>query len=253
MIGIDLTTKRGFVAAFQERRPVLLGEGKSFPELVGLARAQSGEACLAATAVVAVPAWANDEERKGVAELARAAGLGKLRLINRPTAVALAYFALQPGERSTLLVLELEADHFDVTVLTKTPSGFDVLATDGNTELTPLIASDQAKLWSEIESAIRRVLKQTGTEPQRLDDLLCAGRADLIELIRTPLAGALGREVSTQVRPEHAVALGAAVQAGLLARGVGQAPVPEPVAPSPRSGGCLVVAAILLAAIFVLL
>jgi molecular chaperone DnaK (HSP70) len=253
MIGIDLTSKRGFVAAYHETGPTILGEGKSLDELVGIARARLGAACVETTAVLAVPAWSNDEQRKAVADQARSAGLKKIRLLNRPTAVALAYFAMRPAERSTLLVIELEEDHFDLTVLSKTHAGFDVLGTDGNAKLTPSITSDPAKLFGEIEASARRVLKLTGVGAEKLDDILCAGTADLLKPIQAQFASAFGREASTQIQPEHAAALGASVHAKLVERGVGQPAAAHQTAPSPRGGGCLVLLAILLAAVLLLL
>jgi molecular chaperone DnaK (HSP70) len=240
MIGIDLSENGGFVAAFQRNRPTILGEGGSIAELVQIAKGQAGEESLLSTVAITVPAWFNDVQRKSVFEEAKAAGLTKIRLINRPTAVAFAYSALDPAERTALLVLEFQKDRLDVTVLAKTPEGFEVLGADGGATSDGLTVSDPDKLFGELESAIDRVLKHAGVEREQLSDLLCAGCADRIEAIQTKLAGAFGRKGSTRVQPERAAALGAAVIAALIQRGAGAPVVPQQTEGAPtRGSGCL--------------
>jgi molecular chaperone DnaK (HSP70) len=251
MIGIDITTERGVVAAFQESKPAVLGEGKAIEQLAALARARLGDASLDAVALLAVPAWYNDEQRK-------AAGLKHPRLINRPTAVALAYAALHPADRPTVLVLDVEDERFDVAVLSRSDQGFELLGADGCMELNPITASDPAALAGEIESTALRALKQAGIGLEQLGGILGAGRPGRITAIQSRLATALGRPVSTQIRPEHAAALGAAVQAGLItSRGAEPSSTATPTtsaapAKSPRGGGCLVLLAVLLAALYFL-
>lgn len=82
-------------------------------------------------AVITVPAYFNDAQRKATKEAGTIAGLNVLRIINEPTASALAYGLDKKGEEK-VLVYDLGGGTFDVTVLEIGDGTFEVLATDGN-------------------------------------------------------------------------------------------------------------------------
>ena len=82
-------------------------------------------------AVITVPAYFNDEQRKATKDAGTIAGLNVLRIINEPTASALAYGLEKKGEEK-VLVYDLGGGTFDVTVLEIGDGTFEVLSTDGN-------------------------------------------------------------------------------------------------------------------------
>jgi molecular chaperone DnaK len=82
-------------------------------------------------AVITVPAYFNDAQRKATQEAGTIAGLNVLRIINEPTAAALAYGLDKKGEEK-VLVYDLGGGTFDVTVLEIGDGTFEVLSTDGN-------------------------------------------------------------------------------------------------------------------------
>jgi molecular chaperone DnaK len=82
-------------------------------------------------AVITVPAYFNDSQRKATQEAGAIAGLNVLRIINEPTASALAY-GLDSKAEETVLVYDLGGGTFDVTTLEISDGTFEVLSTDGN-------------------------------------------------------------------------------------------------------------------------
>ena len=95
---------------------------------------EDAEAYLGATvtdAVITVPAYFNDAQRKATQEAGAIAGLNVLRIINEPTASALAY-GLDSKAEETVLVYDLGGGTFDVTTLEISDGTFEVLSTDGN-------------------------------------------------------------------------------------------------------------------------
>ncbi|MQA06467.1 MAG: Hsp70 family protein [Streptosporangiales bacterium] len=84
--------------------------------------------------VVTVPAYFDDARRKATLDAAEIAGLNALRLVNEPTAAAVAY-GLDEIDHSTCLVYDLGGGTFDVTVMRIAGGDFDVLATDGDRNL----------------------------------------------------------------------------------------------------------------------
>lgn len=85
-------------------------------------------------AVITVPAYFSDSARLATRQAARLAGLDVLRLINEPTAAALAY-GLDQGKEGLYLIYDLGGGTFDVTLLTLTQGVFHVLSTAGDTQL----------------------------------------------------------------------------------------------------------------------
>jgi len=85
-------------------------------------------------AVITVPAYFNDSQRQATKDAGRIAGLEVMRIINEPTAAALAY-GLEKGHDQTILVYDLGGGTFDVSILEIGDGVFDVLSTDGDTRL----------------------------------------------------------------------------------------------------------------------
>src|SRR5690606_33551905 len=85
-------------------------------------------------AVVTVPAYFNDAQRQATKDAGRIAGLEVLRIINEPTASALAY-GIDKEKEATILVYDLGGGTFDVSILTLGDGVFEVRATSGNNRL----------------------------------------------------------------------------------------------------------------------
>ena len=85
-------------------------------------------------AVITVPAYFNDSQRQATKDAGKIAGLEVLRIINEPTAAALAY-GLDKDEDETILVFDLGGGTFDVSILDLSDGTFEVLATNGDTHL----------------------------------------------------------------------------------------------------------------------
>lgn len=86
-------------------------------------------------AVITVPAYFNDAQRKATKDAGTIAGLQVERIINEPTAAALAYGLDKQDKEETILVYDLGGGTFDVSILAIGGGSFDVIATSGNNKL----------------------------------------------------------------------------------------------------------------------
>ena len=87
-------------------------------------------------AVITVPAYFNDSQRQATRDAGRLAGLEVLRIVNEPTAAALAYgIGLDPAEEKTVAVYDLGGGTFDISILRIQQGIFEVLSTNGDTYL----------------------------------------------------------------------------------------------------------------------
>jgi molecular chaperone DnaK len=243
--------------------------------------------------VITVPANFDDGQRQATREAATIAGLDAIRLINEPTAAALAY-GLSRGFQGHALVFDLGGGTFDVTVLEITDGVYEVKATGGDPALGGedfdlkivdwllaqvddqhrelvhrdvvsmrrlKVAAEQAKRelteYEEtlvslarlgdhnqparklvgLETALTRaffeqlceplsrrciavcesVMKEARMDPRSVGAVLLVGGMTRVPLIRRLVADFFGRAPSTEVNPDEAVALGAAIHAGELA------------------------------------
>ncbi|NCP10357.1 MAG: molecular chaperone DnaK, partial [Sphingomonadales bacterium] len=238
-------------------------------------------------AVITVPAYFNDAQRQATKDAGKIAGLEVLRIINEPTAAALAY-GLDKSENKTIAVYDLGGGTFDVSVLEVGDGVFEVKSTNGDTFLggedfdakivefladtfkksegidlrsdklalqrlkeaaekakielssaqttevnLPFITADQngpkhlvktitrSDLEKLVDDLIKRTLdpckkamKDAGID--KVDEVVLVGGMTRMPKVRETVEKFFGREPHTGVNPDEVVAMGAAIQAGVL-------------------------------------
>ncbi len=241
-------------------------------------------------AVITVPAYFSDSQRTATRDAGVIAGLEVLRIINEPTAAALAY-GLDKEEDQTILVFDLGGGTFDVSILELGDGVFEVKATSGNNRLggddfderlvnymaeefkkehgidlrndkmalqrlreaaekakielsglmsanvnLPFITADQDgpkhldmtitrakfnELTHDLVEAtlgpIRQALSDAGVTPADIDKVILVGGSTRIPAVQDAIKNMIGKEPHKGVNPDECVALGAAIQAGVLA------------------------------------
>jgi molecular chaperone HscA len=231
-------------------------------------------------AVITVPAYFDDAQRQATRDAARVAGIPVLRLLNEPTAAAIAY-GLDTGAEGVFAVFDLGGGTFDVSVLRLSKGRFEVLATGGDTALggddfdhrlycwileqanlsrlgpedarlltvraravkerlsSQLQANLQARLsdgrWVNLNisreifvgitqhlvqktiDATRRTLEDAGCPLSSIQGVVLVGGATRMPHLRKAVAELFGRPPLVDLDPDQVVALGAAMQANLLA------------------------------------
>jgi Fe-S protein assembly chaperone HscA len=269
---------------------VALGE-KTFtpPEISAFILRQlrkNAEAALGATvskAVITVPAYFNDAQRQATRDAGRIAGLDVLRLVNEPTAAALAY-GLDKRKEGIIAVYDLGGGTFDISILKLREGIFEVLATNGDTHLggddidnllLRIALEDLQSEWGRdlshvgeavqtlrrdvirakealsfapganiefewdgkryireitrdlFEGLIRGIVDRTlgpcrdcmrdaGVAPEQIDEVVLVGGSTRIPLVRSAVEVLFRARPHTELNPDEVVALGAAVQAGIL-------------------------------------
>jgi molecular chaperone HscC len=238
-------------------------------------------------AVITVPAYFNDRQRKATKRAGQLAGLTVERLLNEPTAAALAYGIHQKDAQSRFLVFDLGGGTFDVSVLELFEGVIEVRASTGDNQLggedfngvliemfnsrhrgqlgdlshddsSPLFqrVRDQAErcrraltsqpsgpmrvVWNdavyelevtaeEFEKAaeglldrmrapVIRALQDGQVRSDMLDEIILVGGATRMSIVRRAVTKMFGRFPAAQLNPDEAVAMGAAIQAGLKSR-----------------------------------
>ncbi len=229
-------------------------------------------------AVITVPAYFNDAQRQQTRFAAELAGIKVLRLLNEPTAAAVAY-GLDARERGNIVVFDLGGGTFDVSLLSLRKGVFEVLATGGDTALggddfdkavaewlvrrcgldglsdipaadypAILLAANRAREalsgterveleWADSRHtltaegfaetaapllrrtmlACRRVLRDAGVETGAIDNVLLVGGATRMPIIRQAVTDYFDREPLASIDPDRVVAIGAGIQAEVLA------------------------------------
>jgi molecular chaperone DnaK len=240
-------------------------------------------------AVITVPAYFNDSQRQATKDAGKIAGLEVLRIINEPTAAALAY-GLEKKKTGTIAVYDLGGGTFDVSVLEIGDGVFEVKSTNGDTFLggedfdnriieyladefkkeqgvdlrqdklalqrlkeaaekakielssstqtevnLPFITADQsgpkhlniklsrAKLESLVDDLVQRTvgpckaaLKDAGVSAGEIDEVILVGGMTRMPKIQETVKTFFGKEPHKGVNPDEVVAIGAAIQAGVL-------------------------------------
>ena len=214
-------------------------------------RAEARVAAELVGAVITVPAYFDDAQRQATKDAAKLAGLNVLRLLNEPTAAALAY-GLDNGAEGKYLVYDLGGGTFDVSLLNLTKGVFEVLATGGNSALGGddfdhrlvcwaieklgvgataeiLTPSDKKRLTLTVKAA-REALTDAESVPVHaelsggrvLDETLTRGEvlvggSTRMPCVRQAVRDYFGREPFCDIDPDKVVAIGASMQANKLA------------------------------------
>jgi molecular chaperone HscA len=230
--------------------------------------------------VITVPAYFDDAQRQATKDAARLAGLDVLRLLNEPTAAAIAY-GLDHASEGIYAVYDLGGGTFDISILRLTKGVFEVIATGGDTALggddfdrrlaeafveanglgtlapddlrrvlkasrlakealsthaeariearlagrgtlsTPVTAERfhamTADLLERTLDTVRRTLRDAGLAASQVEGVVLVGGATRMPQLRDAVGALFGKPALIDLDPEKVVALGAAVQANLLA------------------------------------
>ncbi|PJF35724.1 MAG: molecular chaperone DnaK, partial [Candidatus Thermofonsia Clade 1 bacterium] len=240
-------------------------------------------------AVITVPAYFNDSQRNATKDAGRIAGLEVLRIINEPTASALAYGLDKKGDE-TIAVYDLGGGTFDISILDVGDGVFEVKATNGDTYLggddfdnriinwiadefkrehgidlrndrqalqrlkeaaeaakkelsqtmqaeinLPFITADAsgpkhlvmqlsrakleqltADLIERSMEPVRRALEDAGIKPSDVDEVVLVGGMTRMPAVQEAVKKLFGKEPNKSVNPDEVVAIGAAIQAGVL-------------------------------------
>ena len=241
-------------------------------------------------AVITVPAYFNDAQRQATKDAGKIAGLEVLRIINEPTAAALAYGVDKEGIDQKVMIFDLGGGTFDVSILEISDGVFEVLSTNGNRRLggddfdqriidwladsfqkehgidlrndkmalqrlkdaaekakielsgtmssninLPFITADQngpvhldmtltrakfneltADLVADTIAPCKQALKDAGLDVSKIDKVLLVGGSTRIPAVQEAVKNFCGKEPFKGINPDECVAIGAAIQGGVL-------------------------------------
>jgi len=153
-------------------------------------------------AVITVPAYFNDAQRQQTRDAARLAGLNVLRLLNEPTAAAVAY-GLDSGDQGNIIVFDLGGGTFDVSLLSLSQGVFEVLSTGGNTSLGGDDFDQVIQTWIQREAQLDPA-QLSGREHARLRAESVKAKHTLsesaeVEVVWEDWTGTLSRELFAEL------------------------------------------------------
>ena len=240
-------------------------------------------------AVITVPAYFNDSQRQATKDAGKIAGLEVMRIVNEPTAAALAY-GLDKKKDETIAVFDFGGGTFDVSILEVGEGVVEVKSTNGDTHLggddiderliewiieefkkdqgidlsndkmalqrlkeaaekakielsstmetevnLPFVTADQSgpkhlamkltrarfeqlvdPILSRLRSPVEQALKDAGLDAKKIDEVVLVGGSTRIPKVQEIVKEMFGKEPNKSVNPDEVVAIGAAVQAGVL-------------------------------------
>lgn len=163
---IEINTPQGAVNPVQVSAEIL-------KTLAARAEASLGDP--AQGAVITVPAYFDDAQRQGTKDAAELAGLNVLRLLNEPTAAAIAY-GLDSGQEGVIAVFDLGGGTFDISILRLHKGVFEVLATGGDSALG---GDDFDHLLADWIQQQAQVIELSPTQQRNLVDVACSAKQQL--------------------------------------------------------------------------
>ncbi|KAJ4137994.1 Heat shock protein ssb1, partial [Fusarium falciforme] len=189
-------------------------------------------------AVITVPAYFNDAQRQATKDAGAISGLNVLRIINEPTAAAIAY-GLGAGKSEKerhVLIFDLGGGTFDVSLLHIAGGVYTVKSTSGNTHLggqdfdTNLLEHFKAEfkkktgfedlnaaLFKSTLEPVEQVLKDAKISKSQIDEVVLVGGSTRIPKVQKLLSDFFdGKQLEKSINPDEAVAYGAAVQGAIL-------------------------------------
>src|ERR671937_237758 len=167
-------------------------------------------------AVITVPAYFNDAQRQATKDAGEIAGLNVRRIVNEPTAAALAY-GLDKKKDEKIAVYDFGGGTFDISILEVGENVVEVLATNGDTHLGgDKLESLVHELIERSMEPVRKCLADAGLQPSQIDEVVLVGGQTRMPLIIERVKKLFGKEPNRSVNPDEVVAVGAAVQAGGL-------------------------------------
>ena len=276
---VDAKEGEANVVRFRVRGRELTPVEVSADILRALKRLAEDELTNVGAAVITVPAYFDDAQRQATKDAGRLAGLDVLRLLNEPTAAALAY-GLEKKQNGTFAVYDLGGGTFDITVLVLEDGVFQVKSTGGDSQLggddmdreiahalfaesgitdeaaqrpelvrlaldtarkvkhalteagevvTELLPGKDVTITrARFEGLIQPILDRTGVacrralrdaklKPEDLDGVILVGGSTRVPAVRAYVEGVFKNKPLADIDPDQVVALGAAIQADLLA------------------------------------
>jgi len=177
-------------------------------------------------AVITVPAYFNDAQRQATKDAGKIAGLEVLRIINEPTAAALAY-GMNKEDGKTIAVYDLGGGTFDVSVLEIGDGVFEVnlpfITADASGPKHLNMKLTRAKLEALVEDLIKRTIApckkaiaDAGLKAADIDEVVLVGGMTRMPAVQAAVTKFFGKEPHKGVNPDEVVAMGAAIQAGVL-------------------------------------
>src|ERR687892_727364 len=229
-VGFDVVEGEGGVVRFKVRNKLHAPEEISAQVLRKLADDAGkflGERVT--EAVITVPAYFNDAQRQATKDAGRIAGLEVLRIINEPTAAALAY-GLDKKKDETIAVYDFGGGTFDISILEVGEGVVEVKATNGDTHLggdnldQRVIEWIIAKFKQLVEDLLQKTVGPTkqaladaGVDSSKIDEVVLVGGSTRIPRVQQIVKELFGKEPHKGVNPDEVVAVGAGIQAGVLA------------------------------------